>query len=100
MIGVLAAALVLAAAHHIASQDLRIGIIDFYGLRHVSEAQARAALTVKEGDTVVIGDGPPAFVAESKRRLSALPGVVNAYLNVVCCDGGAGILYVGIDENP
>jgi hypothetical protein len=87
-------------AREVAGQGLRIGIINFYGLRHVSEGQARAALTVKEGDTILIADdGPPMFVAESKRRLSVLPGVLNAHLSVVCCEGSDGILYVGIEEN-
>ena len=31
-------------------QDLRIGIIDFYGLRQVSESRARDALRIVEGD--------------------------------------------------
>jgi hypothetical protein len=32
-----------------ASQSLQIAIVDFYGLRRVSAAQARSALTIKEG---------------------------------------------------
>jgi len=96
---VLAVALVLLAAPEVGSQSLRIGIIDFYGLRQVSETQARSALAVKEGDTVLMaGDARPAFLVESEHRLSLLPGVLRAHLNLVCCDGGSGIIYVGIEE--
>ncbi len=96
---VLALALVLLAAPEVAGQSLRVGIIDFYGLRQVSETQARSALTVKEGDTILIaGDARPAFLVESEHRLSLLSGVLSARLNLVCCDGGSGIIYVGIEE--
>lgn len=75
-------------------QDLPpIGIIDFYGLRTVSESQARQALQIKEGDSV------PASREEAQRRLEALPNVQQASLNAACCEAGKSILYVGIAEN-
>jgi outer membrane protein assembly factor BamA len=67
--------LVAAAVCGSAADDLRIGIIDFYGLGRVSEREARQALTVREGDTVVLTEEEPAFVAESERRLSTVAGV-------------------------
>jgi len=70
----------------------RIGIIDFYGLRHVSELQARKALQITEGDTM------PDSSAAARRRLEALPGVVRVHFDVVCCETGKSILYVGIEE--
>jgi hypothetical protein len=73
-------------------QTPKIGIIDFYGLRNISEAQARRALQIKEGDAV------PSARAEAQRRLEALPNVRQARLNFVCCDAGNAILYVGIRE--
>ena len=80
-------------------QALRIGIIDFYGLHEVSATQARGAIAFKEGDTVVVaGDTEPALFVESKRRLLMLPGVLNARLELVCCEGDDFILYVGIEE--
>jgi hypothetical protein len=94
-----AAALVLLAVPEASGQSLRIGIIDFYGLRQLSQTQARAALAVKEGDTVLIAaDARPAFMLESEHRLSILPGVLTAHLNLVCCDAGSWIIYVGIEE--
>jgi hypothetical protein len=69
-----------------------IGIIDFYGLRSISEQQAREALQIKEGDAV------PDSRGEIERRLEALPNVQQARLNFVCCEAGKVILYVGIKE--
>ena len=69
-----------------------IGIIDFYGLRNISEPQARQALQIKEGDPV------SASREEAQHRLEALPNVQQAQLAYVCCDAGKAILYVGISE--
>ena len=91
----LVAILVLGAAMGTAAQEPRIGIIDFYGLQRTTVADVRAALTVKEGDTML-----EALKAQEQgeKRLSGLPGVVGAHLAVVCCDAGRAIAYVGIQE--
>jgi hypothetical protein len=73
-------------------QNPPIGIIDFYGLRRLSEQQARQALQIKEGDSL------PASREEAQRRLEALPNVQQALLGAVCCEAGKTILYVGIKE--
>jgi len=85
----------------LAVQDsLQIGIIDFYGLGTVSEADARRALAFTEGDEMVSGGDPSArVVAESRRRLTMLAGVGDAKISLICCDQGRLIIYVGI-ENP
>ena len=76
-----------------------IGIIDFYGLRQLSAEAVRARLTVSEGDTISFSDDErPAFMGVSEARLTALPGVSHARLNLVCCDNGRAIVYVGIQE--
>ena len=73
-----------------------IGIIDFYGLRSISERQVREALQIKEGDTA------PDDLEGAKRgiahRLMSLQGVVDAGICLVCCDSGKAILFVGIRE--
>ena len=93
------ALVILGGARELAGQELQIGIIDFYGLERVSESEARQALTFKEGDTItLVGDERPAVLAESERRLSTLSGVSRAHTNLVCCDAGRGIVYVGIEE--
>ena len=82
----------------LASEELQVGIIDFYGLGRVSEAQARQALTVKEGDRFALpGDEAPAFLVESERRLSMLPGVSRAHVELVCCEAGRWIVYAGVE---
>lgn len=67
-----------------------IGIIDFYGLSGTSEQQARAALQIKEGDAL------PESLKEAQNRLEAGPNVEQARLNIVCCEAGKLMLYVGI----
>jgi hypothetical protein len=69
-----------------------ISVIDFYGLRTISESQAREALRIKEGDL------PPDSPLVARLRLQALPGIVEARLIFVCCDAGKTTLYVGIQE--
>src|SRR5262245_44864744 len=73
-----------------------IGVIDFYGLRSISEQQIREALQIKEGDSLTNN------MQEAKRmaalRLESLPGVAEANIDLVCCDAGKAILYVGIRE--
>ena len=78
---------------------LRIQIVDFFGLRKVKAADARAAMALKEGDTISLdGDRRPAAMDESEQRLKQLPGVADARLSLVCCEGGGGILYVSVQE--
>jgi hypothetical protein len=74
------------------SQIPPIGIIDFYGLRSISEQQIREALQIKEGDSLS-GD-----TKEAKRRLESLPSVAEARISRVCCDAGKIILFIGIRE--
>jgi len=96
---VLFALATLCGAHELVAQEFEIGIIDFYGLHRVSLADARRALTFTEGDTISLAsDEPPAFLAESEHRLATLPGVVRARTNIVCCDQGRLIIYVGVEE--
>jgi hypothetical protein len=92
---VLAIPLIVLDAPRAAAQELRIGIIDFYGLHQVAESQVRAVLGFAEGDMIRSGDDAR---AAAERRLGQLPGVVRARLNAVCCDAGRAILYVGIEE--
>ncbi|MGH9255494.1 MAG: HEAT repeat domain-containing protein [Vicinamibacterales bacterium] len=93
------ALVLLGHATQVPGQELQVGIIDFYGLRQVSESEARGALTVMEGDTIAVDvSAPPPFAKESERRLMALTGVVSARVLVNCCDAGRLVVYVGIEE--
>ena len=78
-----------------ASQDPQappIGIIDFYGLRSISERQVREALQIKEGDPSSVDE------KEVKRRLESSPGVAEARIAIVCCNEGKTVLFIGIRE--
>jgi hypothetical protein len=82
-----------------AESTLRIQIVDFFGLRRLTQTEARAAMALREGDTLPLdGDSRPAIMDESERRLKELPGVVDARLSLVCCEAGGGIVYVAIQE--
>lgn len=81
-----------AAPGLLSAQAPRIGVIDFYGLRHVSEKRLREALAVREGDPL------PASKGDVEERLGRVAGVVRARLEAVCCEGDRAILYVGIQE--
>jgi len=70
----------------------KIGVIDFYGLRTVPEAEVRKVLGVTE-------DGPlPRSKGDTELAIEDLDGVVLARLQAICCDEGKAILYVGIEE--
>jgi hypothetical protein len=79
-----------------------LGIIDFYGLRTVSEAQVLEALPYHLGDTIDIGQ----FKSQKhavEQKLASIPGVVEAHLTLVCCNldspsGRRSILFIGIEE--
>lgn len=51
-----------------------LGVIDFYGLHTVSEAQIRQALGWREGDTVDINQLEKLQRA-AEQRIAAIPGV-------------------------
>ncbi len=74
------------------AQALRVGILDFYGLHKVSEAQVRKVLGAREGEAL------PPSKGDAEDRLAKIPGVVDAHIEAVCCDGSQMILYVGIEE--
>ena len=80
------------------ADKLQIGIIDFYGLAHASAPDVRRILLFKEGDTIATEGGRPHVLSESEKRISALPGVARATIELVCCDSGRAIVFVGIEE--
>jgi len=84
---------ILGAVCHGGGQEIEIGVIDFYGLNRVSADQVRRALMFKEGDTL-----SSEAVTAAQNRIAKVPGVARARINVVCCDRGRTIMYVGIEE--
>jgi hypothetical protein len=82
----------LSAAASVYAQDLRVDVLDFYGLRKVSESQVRKALAIREGDRM------PPSKGDAEAKMDQIPGVVESHLEAVCCDNGQTILYAGIEE--
>lgn len=82
----------LLAPGFLAAQAPLVGVIDFYGLRRVTEKSLRAALGVREGDRM------PPSKGDLEERLEHVSGVVRAHVQAVCCAGDRAILYVGIEE--
>lgn len=77
-----------------AQRAIAIGVVDFYGLHHLSQGDVQRALGIAAGDTVVADSLAPAL-----RRLRAIPGVTDAALAPVCCEpDGRWALFVGIEE--
>ena len=80
-----------------ASPEVPIGTIDFFGLRKLSVETLRPALTLKPGDSLSPGKRP-ASLDDTQRRLAAIPGVLQAQVNAVCCTDGRVSLFVGVLE--
>jgi len=90
-LGLLAFLLVMVCAPARA-QSREMAIIDFYGIRSVSEDKVRQSLGIVVGDTLP-DDAEPIL-----ERLRRVPGVEEATLNPVCCVDGKWILFIGIEE--
>ena len=74
------------------SMGPKVGIIDFYGARKVSDDRLRKALGMAEGDPL------PTSKSALEDRLEQVPGIIRAQLMATCCEAGKAILYVGIEE--
>ena len=88
-----AVASLVAADHPAAQKNVTVGIVDFYGLRQVTEAQVREALRIAEGNAIT-----ESTLSGAEKRVRAVPGVNNARVDGVCCDDGKLLVYVGIEE--
>ena len=96
--GVLSLILTFALSAQSADSFPPLGIVDFYGVRTVSETALPQSLPFHEGDAI----DPDQFTAKKQdfeKRLSTVPGVKQAFLTLVCCtDDQKSMLYVGIEE--
>lgn len=70
----------------------RVGDINFYGLHKMTAEQILAAARLAPGDTV------PASRIELEDRIVALPDVMDAHVQSVCCEGDHTNLFIGIHE--
>jgi hypothetical protein len=83
----------LVAAAPLAAQRPAIGIIDVYGARTVTAEQLRLAARIAVGDPIT-----DRTEADVEQRLRALPNVSAATVDVVCCENGRSIVYIGVRE--
>ncbi len=89
-----ASILAFAGTHPVIGQQTpTVGIVDFYGLRQVTEAQVREALRIVDGDKIT-----EATLRNAEKRLRDLPGVSDARVDGVCCEADKMLVYVGIEE--
>lgn len=70
----------------------RVGDINFYGLHILTPEQILAAARLAPGDTV------PSSRIDLEDRIIALPDVMDAHVQSVCCDGDRTTLFIGIHE--
>jgi hypothetical protein len=84
--------LLVLAAHLAAAQAPKISVIDFFGVRRVSQARLLQALGAGVGDPL------PASKEDAEQRLAEVEGVALASLEAVCCEAGGAVLFVGIEE--
>lgn len=85
-------ALLLALSLAAAAQAPKVAAINFYGLHKVAPERILGALGVKPGDPL------PPSKGELEDALERVPGVVLGRVEVVCCEGTSGILFIGVEE--
>jgi hypothetical protein len=74
------------------AQPPSVGIVDYYGVRHLSLEKLRKQVALNPGDAM------PASKADLEERLESINGVVRAEVTAHCCEAGKTILYIGIEE--
>jgi hypothetical protein len=75
-----------------APQAPKLGDINFYGLRKVTPEKLLARLELKAGDPL------PPSKGDLEERIEEIPGVVQARVEAVCCEGATAILFIGVEE--
>jgi hypothetical protein len=74
------------------AQAPKIGEINFYGLRKVPVEKLLSTLGIRTG-----GPLPPSK-GDLEERLAEVPGVLDARIEAVCCQGPDAALFIGIEE--
>ena len=75
-----------------AAQAPRVGEINYYGLRKLTPEKIQSVLGLRPGETL-----PPSR-GDLEERLTELPGVIDARVEAVCCEGAATALFIGVEE--
>lgn len=74
------------------AQAPRVGDIDIYGLRKLTQAEILQTAGVQSGGSL------PASKGDLEEKLEQLRGVVEARVTAVCCQGDHTALFIGIEE--
>jgi hypothetical protein len=75
-----------------AAEMPRVAAINFYGLRQVTAATILTAVGLKPGDPL------PPSKGELEDTIAKVPGVVQARVEAVCCEGPNTVLFIGVEE--
>jgi hypothetical protein len=70
----------------------KVGLIDFYGQRKVSEERLLKAMGIREGSAL------PATKVSLEEKLEEVDNVVRAHIEASCCHLGGAIIYAGVEE--
>ncbi len=84
--------LAILAALSAGAQAQIIGEINVYGVHKMSPERFLGALGLKAGSPL------PPSKGELEDTLEKLPGIVQAHVEAVCCEGTRVILFIGIEE--
>jgi len=76
----------------LSAQAPTVSNIEFYGLHKLSPQRLLHVMQVKPGDPL------PHSKGDLEDALEKVPGVVDARVEAVCCEGGKTALFVGIEE--
>jgi hypothetical protein len=74
------------------AQAPKVGEINFYGLRKLTPEKVLSTLGIRPGDPL------PPSKGDLEERLAEMPGVIDARIEAVCCEGPAAALFIGIEE--
>ena len=74
------------------AQPPKIGDLNFYGLRRQSADRLLKAIGLEPGGVL------PPSKGDLEEKLEAVPGIVSARIEAVCCEGAAVTVFIGIEE--
>jgi len=84
--------LALTTVVSLSAQVPKIATLNFYGLHRQTEDKLLKAGGIEPGAPM------PGSKGDLEDRLEAIPGVVAARVEAVCCEGTGAILFIGIEE--
>jgi hypothetical protein len=74
------------------AQAPKVGEINIYGLRKLTPEKILGTLNLKPGDPL------PPSKGNLEELLAEMPGVIDARIEAVCCEGPTAALFIGVEE--